>query len=86
MATSGITRIRLNRRGVGQLLKSPEVAADLGARGQRIAEAAGGGDDYEVESTIGRTRARTTVRTATPAAMVREGRDHRLARALDAGR
>lgn len=69
---------------VGRLLRSKEVLADLQARGERIAATAG--DGFAAEPFIGRTRARVTVRTATPQAMEREARDRTLTRALDAGR
>lgn len=76
--------VRLVPGAVGRLLKSDAVLSDLTARGARIAAAAG--DGHEVEPFVGATRARVTVRTATPAAMVAEARDRALTRALDAGR
>lgn len=77
-------KVKLVPGAVARLLKSKEVLADLEARGQRIAAAAG--DGYEAEASIGSARARVTVRTATPDAMVTEARDHTLLRSLDAGR
>lgn len=77
-------RIELNHDGVAKLLKSAGVQADLKRRGDAIAEAAGEG--MEADAAIGATRARATVRTATPAAMEREATDRALTRAIDAGR
>lgn len=76
--------IVVNHDAIGELLKSPEIQADLLARGNRIAGAAG--DGIEVEPTIGRNRARVTVRTATTDARIAEATDRTLTRAIDAGR
>lgn len=75
----------LNHAGVAELLKGPEIQADLTARGQRIADAAGDGVEVEVPF-VGQNRARVTVRTATFEAMVNEAEDRTLTRAIDAGR
>lgn len=78
-----------NRRGITELLRSPTVAADLKARAERIAQAARGDDEdlaYHVHSEIGRNRARAAVVTASVEAHIIEAREHRLARAIDAGR
>lgn len=76
-------KVKLNRRGVEALLKSPGVEADLLARARRIAAAAGEG--MEAESMVGRTRARASVITATPEAMVAEARHRRLSSSVRAG-
>lgn len=91
------SKIVLKSAGVRALLTGPEVRRMLEAKAQAIADAAG--DGYEVEryggfgsagvisSTVGATRARATVRTATVEAMYREaGSDSRLLRSLSAGR
>lgn len=77
-------RVELNRAAVRDLLKSPEVLADLERRAEAIAAAAGEG--MEVDSQIGSNRARASVRTATFEAMRAEATERRLTRALDAGR
>jgi hypothetical protein len=77
-------RVILNPAGVRDLLRSPGVERDLRERANRIAQAAGEG--YEADSAIGSKRARATVWTATPEAMFIEATEHRLLRALDAGR
>ncbi|MDO8308565.1 MAG: hypothetical protein Q7V58_09470 [Actinomycetota bacterium] len=76
--------VRLHRARVRELLKSPEVLADLTRRAEAIAAAAGEG--CEVDSAVGRTRARASVRTATPEAVRAEARDKILTRAIGAGR
>lgn len=78
------TRVKLNLRGFDRLRKSPKVTRDLERRGRQIAAAAGPG--HEVETRVGRTRSRTTVRTATAAARRRESRSANLTGAIDAGR
>lgn len=77
-------RIELNRQAVRDLLRSPEVAADLKRRADAIAKAAGEGMESDIE--IGPNRARASVRTATFEAVRAEARKRALTRALDAGR
>lgn len=77
-------RIVLNRGAVRSLLRSQEMQADLEKRGARIAAAAGPG--HEVESTVGRNRARVTVRTVTDDAAIAEQVHQTLTEAIQAGR
>lgn len=77
-------KIELNRAGVRVLLTGPEMQADLLARANRIAAAAGEG--FEAETKVGANRAHATIRTATWAARRAEARDRALTKALDAGR
>lgn len=76
--------IKLNTKGIGELLKSPEIQADLLRRARNIARAAGPGMEASVR--VGPSRARASVITATDGAREREARDRALTRALDAGR
>lgn len=78
------TRVVLNLRGFRDLRRSPEVEADLLARGRRIAAAAGPG--YGVQTWLGRNRARVTVRTSTPETRRAETENPVLLNSLDAGR
>ena len=82
MATPG--RIVLNRKGMRQLLRSPEVLADLKRRAEAIAAAAGSG--MEVSAMVGRNRARASVITATHSARRAEATSRALTRAIDVGR
>lgn len=77
-------RLRLNRSGVREILRSESVRADLLARAERIAAAAG--DGFVAESSVGATRARASVRTDTSEARLAESNDRALTRAIDAGR
>jgi len=79
-------RVKWNYPGMGTILRSEEMRADLHRRAQAIAAAAGGSPDYEADSAIGRTRARASVRTASTEAARAEATDHTLLRSLDAGR
>lgn len=81
---AGDVRVVLNRKGVRDLLVSREVQADLKRRADRIAAAAGPGNDADV--TVGRNRARAGIITSTPEAMAREAHRKSLTSALDAGR
>lgn len=77
-------KLKFNRRGFEQLLKSPGVLADLERRAARVASAAGPG--HGVRSEIGPNRARAAVVTETFDAMAAEARERRLTAALDAAR
>lgn len=77
-------KVKLNRRGMAELLKSSGVLADLERRANRIATAAG--DGHVVRAEIGRTRARAVVITATSEAIRAEATERNLTRSFDAGR
>lgn len=83
---AGSVRIEITPGAIQEILKSPEVQNELGARADRIAAAAGGEPDYEVEVRVGATRARASIRTASFEAMRSEANDRTLLSALDAGR
>jgi len=76
--------IVLNRKGIGEMLKSSGVRADLERRVRAIAAVAGEG--MEPASDIGKTRARASVVTTTLQAKANEAQHRSLTRALDAGR
>jgi hypothetical protein len=80
----GLTRVELNSAGVAELLKSPEVQADLRRRGDAIALVAGPG--HEVSLHVESRRASVIVFTESPEAMAAEAEDRNLTRSLDAGR
>ncbi len=73
-------RIEFNPTGIAALLKDPAIVADLEARGNAIAAAAGEG--HEVQTWIGRNRARVTVRTESIDAIVAEAVDRNLSNAF----
>lgn len=75
---------KLNRAGVRELLRSPEVKADLEARARRVAARAG--DGMRVESATGRNRARAAVITDTIEARRAEAKHRALTSAIDAAR
>lgn len=77
-------KVKLNSRAIAALLKSPEVQDDLRSRAARVAAAAGPGMESEVS--VGTTRARAHVWTATFEARHAEATERRLTAALDAGR
>jgi tRNA A37 threonylcarbamoyltransferase TsaD len=77
-------KAKLNTGNVGKLLKSEAVQANLKERADRIAAAAGPGMEASVKA--GPNRARASVFTATPEAMLAEAIERRLTRAIDAGR
>lgn len=78
------SRIKLTRSGPRQVRQSAGVQADLAARAQRIAAAAGPG--MEASSQQGKTRARASVITATAGARRAEATSRRLTSSIDAGR
>jgi tRNA A37 threonylcarbamoyltransferase TsaD len=77
-------KVTLRNANIGALLKSAKVQAELKARADRIAAAAGEGMVASVR--VGRNRARASVITATQKARENEARNRALTRALDAGR
>lgn len=77
-------QIELNSQGVRDLLRSPEIRADLERRAQAIATAAGPG--FAADSTVGPNRARASVGTTDIESMRAEAEDRALTRAIDAGR
>jgi hypothetical protein len=76
--------VKLNRKGMRDLLQSAEVRSDLAARAARIAAAAG--DGMESDSSVGSNRARASVWTGTYEARRAEADGFALSRAIDAGR
>lgn len=77
-------KVKLNNAAVRELLRSPEVLAELQRRADLIAAAAG--DGFEVDASTGPQRARASIRTGTYPARKAEAVDHVLTAALDAGR
>lgn len=82
---SNKTTVKLNESGMGAILTSDGVVADLYRRGEAIAAAAGDGFVARVSQRRDR-RARVVVLTATPRAMRSEAKHRTLVRSLDAGR
>lgn len=80
----GGLRFKLNRKGVRQILRSPQVEADLKRRAENVAQQAGEG--FEVDTFVGKNRARADVFTATHAARKAEAEERALTRAIDAAR
>lgn len=79
------TDLRINIKGANEVRKSAGVRADLERRGEAIRDAAGS-EDHEVQSSLGKTRARVTVRTSTWQGRYKEATERTLSSALDAGR
>lgn len=78
---------KLNRQGIRAILRSPEMEAELLRRAKKVAEATvlqDGEPDLEVDSSIGKNRARATV--FRPGGLVREADDRALGSAMDAAR
>ena len=79
-------RIEMNGAGIRALLKSPGVQADIEARTNAVAAAAGAPEDFKPSVYIGKTRVRGSVITASRAGQEAEATDLVLTRAIDAGR
>lgn len=76
-------RVVLNRKGVGELLRSDAVGRILQQHANRIAGAAGPG--HRVELDVGRKRARAAVITETIEAKIDEAKHRTLTRAVGTG-
>lgn len=79
-------RVRLNSRGIQEVLQSREVQDDLARRADAIKNAAGGEPDFESGVSIVGDRAMGYVVTASTEGRLAEAKDRTLTRALDAGR
>ena len=77
-------KVKLNKAGMRDLLRSDEMRRDLDRRAAAIAATAGDGMAHA--TTVGRNRALAMVWTATFEAMRAEAVDRKLTRAIDAGR
>lgn len=76
--------VKINHKGIRDLLRSEEIAADLEDRAWRVADAAGEG--HRVEVSIGPNRARAAIITDTYEAARSEAEDRTLTQAVDAAR
>ena len=79
-----VQQLKINYRGIFELLRSDEVQAELVRRARRVAAAAGPGQ--RVESEVGKRRARAAVITDTAEARVAESKSRNLTRAFGAAR
>lgn len=80
-----MARIKWNLKAFRELRTLPSVQADIQRRAEAIATAAGTG--FDANSTPSpRNRARSSVVTATGAAIRKNATDNTLSRSLDAGR
>jgi hypothetical protein len=77
-------KVKMNSKGSRELLKSPEVQAELKRRADAIAQRAGAGFVAKVK--VGKTRALASVSADTADAMRAEATDRVLLKALDAAR
>jgi hypothetical protein len=87
VATHAVVRIKLNNKGMRELLKSAEVRAHLTDRMQRVLSAAqaGAGEGIDYHLMQGTTdRARVSVGSVSEGALFEETDTGNLARALDA--
>lgn len=80
-----LEKLEINDAAFIEILKSPEVQADLLRRGNAIAASAGDGT-FEVAASFTPTRARVSVGTADHTARKSEATTRSLTSALDAGR
>lgn len=80
-----LEKLEINDAAFIEILKSPEVQAELLRRGNAIAAAAGAGT-FDVTVSFTPTRARVSVGTADHAARKSEATTRSLTAALDAGR
>lgn len=83
-----VRAIKMNSKGIVELLKSPEVKADLRKRGTAIQVAlpTDKGEEWGLSEFDGYDRAQVVVRTGNQAARRRQAEDNELIRALDRGR
>jgi hypothetical protein len=75
-----LTKFELNKPGVRSMLQSADARRICEQVAREIANRAGEG--FEVDSAIGRTRARASVFTATSSARRRQAKEHTLQKSL----
>lgn len=80
MLTGRLIKTELNTSGIRQMLQSQESRMICEQVAREIASRAGQG--FEVDSSIGRTRARATVFTATTEARRKQAKEHTLQKSL----
>lgn len=80
----GDVTVKLNLRGINEVMKSSPVQSEVVRRARRIANEAG--DGFEAMVQPGRYTARAVVRTADETGRKRQATDAVLERSLDAGR
>ena len=80
--------IKMNPKGIVELLKSAEVQRDLEDRGTRIHVAlpTDKGEEWRLSSFMGHDRAQVVVGTGNMASRRKQAEDNDLIRALDRGR
>jgi hypothetical protein len=83
-------RVTINRKALRDLMRGPEIQADLVRRANKIAKradaAANAPGGHGVDTQVGANRARASVRTVTPKAMYKEATQQSLTKSIDAGR
>lgn len=86
--SGGVTRVRMNPKGVISILKSAGVRADISRRLEAIRSAlpTGDGEVWEAETFTGFDRVQGVVRTGNAAARRTNAERMALTRALDRGR
>ena len=73
-------RFELNRKGVSELMKSPEMQSALSEYGAAVAKRAGEG--YEATTAVGKTRANVKISAATAHAWFSNLKHNTLLKAL----
>lgn len=79
-------KFEMDSGGIGDLLKSSFVASDLKRRASQIASTAGKGWSVRSGPSLKGDRVASVVYTQDPKAIRKNGKEHTLMRALDAGR
>lgn len=84
--TMGKARIKFHYDQFGLMRSDSAIQAELDARAEAIAQAAGGGADFSALSSPGKDRARAIVSTSSEKGRKAEADDRALSMALEAGR
>lgn len=73
----------LDSKAARELMRSPQMQADLRRRAEELARRMGPG--FEVKVTLGANRARATITAKTRAARLRQAREHVIERVMGSG-
>lgn len=75
-----LKRFELNRLGVSELMRSPEMLSIIAEKGHRVQKKVGSG--YEFTSLVGRNRVNVRIETKTRKAMLDNKKRNTLLKAL----
>ena len=72
----------LDKKGVGELLRSEEIQSVLNAYGQQVQANTGNAEDYQTQVSVGKVRANVVIRCINTASIIDNLKNNTLLKAL----